>query len=116
MMATLQIPTSEYHSFSYSYNDFLFMGLNGNKIELYGIGDISDAHIYRNTLKDMGSKNYLAQGHTGFLNFGWTMYAYGSGGKLIVFNHCCLGPDTIIVFVLISFFDANIMEIHTLSK
>jgi hypothetical protein len=75
-----------YHSFSMDeyWDDFLFIGVNGNAIELYGIEHSTQSYHSRVTIKDMGSQNYMAQGRSNYNGFAWHMYAYGSAGKVII--------------------------------
>jgi hypothetical protein len=79
----------DYHSFSMDdyYDDYLFIGINGNAIEIYGIEFVTQSYHRRRTFIDQGSQNYMAQGCADFQHFGWYMYAYGSAGKFIIFNH-----------------------------
>jgi hypothetical protein len=62
----------------------LFIGVNGNAIEMYGIEHARKPRHFIVTLNDMGSQNYLAQGYADCEAKGWHMYTYGSAGKYFI--------------------------------
>jgi hypothetical protein len=87
LISSYQVPAAfDYHSFTMDeyYDDFLFIGVNGNAIEMYGIEWATRTFHYTVTLKDMGSQNYMAQGYADNGAWGWYMYTYGSAGKLFI--------------------------------